>query len=256
MIDYVDYISRKQALTLVAKFHYSKVMPRINKFYIGGFKDEKLVGIFTLGWGVRPLHTIKKLFPSLSVENYFECGKLCMDESMPKNSESNFIAKVIKLIKKDMPKIKILFSWADGIMGKPGYVYQASNFFYGGYIWTNCFLDKNNVKIHRRTMQGITSEKKGQKGSIAFDLISNKGYRMLFGKQFRYVYPICNKKEWKKLILESDFKWERKNFPKDNDVEFYIKDKDGKRKVYQIELSDTIYTKEKKEFKNQIKLFE
>tara|TARA_R110000744_G_scaffold29433_4_gene70233 strand:- start:1039 stop:1806 length:768 start_codon:yes stop_codon:yes gene_type:complete len=255
MIDSVYYITRSQGMELVSKYHYSKVMPRITKRYVGGFEGKKLVAVMTLGWGVRPLHTIQKLFPSLTTKDYLEIGKMCVADEMPKNSVSHFTSKVIALIKKDMPQVKILFSWADGIMGKAGYVYQASNFFYGGYIWTNAFLDKDNVRIHRRTLQGINSTKKNTKGSIAFDVITKQGYRMLFGKQFRYVFPLCDKREWKKLLKESEFKWTRGDYPKNKDIEFFIKDKDGKRKLDSIEMNTTIHTKENKMLKNQIKLF-
>jgi len=255
MIDKAYYISRGQAMEIISRVHYSKVMPKLNKHYIGAFEDGKIVGVFTLGWGTRPLHTIQKLFPSLGVGDYFECGKLCLLDSMPKNSESQFISKVINLMKKDMPDIKVLFSWADGIMGKPGYVYQASNFFYGGYIWTHAYLDENNVRVHVRTLQGINSTKDKKYGDVSFETISKQGYRILYGKQFRYIYPLCNKREWKKLLAESQFAWTRENHPKDSDIEFYIKDENGKRKINSIEMNTTIHTKENPEFKNQIKLF-
>tara|TARA_R110001583_G_scaffold5996_1_gene31510 strand:+ start:44 stop:826 length:783 start_codon:yes stop_codon:yes gene_type:complete len=257
-IDRVDYIHRKQALNLILKYHYSKVMPRLTKYYIGGFEGNKLVGVFTLGWGTRPHHTIAKLFPSLSTPDYFELGKLCVADEMPKNSESQFIAQVISLIKKDMPKIKVLFSWADGIMGKAGYVYQASNFFYGGYIWTRAFLDDRNIRIHERTLQGITPKDKNKNtkfGSVSFETITKLGYKILYGKQFRYVFPTCNKREWKKLLKETNFNWERGNYPKDKDIEFYIKDKKGKRKIEDLKMNTTIYTKKNPMLKNQISLF-
>jgi len=251
----VEYINRSYALSLIVKYHYSTVMPRLTKFYIGGFEGKKLVGVFTLGWGTRPHHTIAKLFPSLSTADYFEVGKLCVADEMPKNSESQFIAQVIALIKRDMPKIKILFSWADGIMGKPGYVYQASNFFYGGYIWTSAFLTHENIRVHVRSLQGITSTKENKYGDVSFANISRLGYRILFGKQFRYLFPTCNKREWKKLLRESDFKWQRGNYPKDKDIEFYIKDKDGKRKLDNIKMSKTKHRKQNPMLKNQLSLW-
>lgn len=254
-IDKVGYITRRMAMSVILKYHYSKVMPKLNKYYIGAYEGDELVGVFTLGWGTRPLHTIQKLFPSLGTQDYFECGKLCLAEHMPKNSESQFIAKVIELIKKDMPQIKILFSWADGIMGKPGYVYQASNFFYGGFIWTHAYLDENNVRVHVRTLQGMNSTKDNKYGDVSFETISKQGYRILYGKQFRYVYPTCNKREWKKLLKETEFNWERGNYPKDKDIEFYIKDDKGKRKINEIEMNTTIYTKEDPKLKGQTSLF-
>jgi hypothetical protein len=42
-----------------------------------------------------------------------------MDEDMPRNSESQMISLLIKRLRKNIPKLKVLFTWADGMMGKP-----------------------------------------------------------------------------------------------------------------------------------------
>ena len=47
----VDYISKR---------HYSPIMPRLTKHWLGTYVDDKLVGVLTLGWGTRPKHTIQK----------------------------------------------------------------------------------------------------------------------------------------------------------------------------------------------------
>ena len=126
MIDKIEYITKPEAVNLINTFHYSKVLPRINKYFIGGYHDKELVAVCTLGWGVRPRHTIDIMFPGLTTEHYFEIGKLCVSEKMPKNTESNFLSKIIKEIKRpnspiriENPDLKILYSWADGILGKP-----------------------------------------------------------------------------------------------------------------------------------------
>ena len=36
--------------------------------------------------------------------------------------------------------IKVLFTWADGMLGKCGYVYQASNFMYVGKSESDIYL--------------------------------------------------------------------------------------------------------------------
>lgn len=215
---------------LIMSTHYSRVMPRINKFFIGGFNDQQLVGVMTLGWGTRPLHTIKVIFPTLSTRDYLELGKLCLDESCPRNSESQFISKSIKIIKKYFPKVKILFSWADGILGKPGYVYQASNFYYGGFIWSEMYLDVDGNRIHPRTFQGISpGEKIGKHKSRALSVTNSMGLKKYYGKQFRYVYPLCGKREWEELIKTSPFDWKRGEYPKSVDCKWKMRDGEGKK---------------------------
>ena len=232
MIDSVIIIPKEQAVELIKECHYSKVMPRITKLCIGGFENNKLVAVCTLGYGVRPLHTLKKAFPNLEVKDYLELGKLCVSDEMPKNTESNFIARCIKILKKEYPELKLLFSWADAIIGKPGYVYQSSNFFYGGFIWTEMYLTSQGNRIHPRTLQGISTGNKeeGKKfKSRSFDVSTKMGLQKYFGLQFRYVYPLCDKKEWDKIREKSPFNWERKNYPKDNDCKWKRQIARGKR---------------------------
>ena len=74
-------------------------MPKINKHYLGYYVNNKLVGVLTLGYGTRPLHTIKRIFPSLETKDYYEIGRMCMTDDMPRNSESQMIKAVCKWIK-------------------------------------------------------------------------------------------------------------------------------------------------------------
>jgi hypothetical protein len=204
-------------------------LPRINKVFIGGFIDGELMAVMTLGYGTRPLHTIKIMFPTLEVENYFEIGKLCVAEEMPRNTESEFIAKCIRYIKEHYPERKVLFSWADGIVGKPGYVYQASNFFYGGKITTEMYIDESGNRMHPRSFQGISPGKTGRFGSRSYEVTTAAGYTKYFGYQFRYIYPLCDKKEWRHLLTTSSFKWERQGYPKNASCEWFRQVEKGKR---------------------------
>lgn len=126
-------ISKEDALKMIQKYHYSNTLPKINKYFLGFYLDEELVGVVTLGWGTRPRHTIQRIFPSLDTKDYLEIGRMCMAEEMPRNSESQMLSQLVKWIHRNLPELKILFTWADGMVGKVGYVYQASNFIYAGY---------------------------------------------------------------------------------------------------------------------------
>jgi len=230
MLDKIDLIPYDQAVRLIKHYHYAKIMPRITRFCVGGVNKNRLVAVCTLGYGVRPLHTIRKCFPDLGVEDYLEVGRLCLSDELPRNTESFFIAGVINLIKKNYKNVKVLYSWSDGIIGKPGYVYQASNFYYGGYIWTEMYLDKNGIRVHPRTLQGISiGEKTGKFKSRSYEVAKKMGLVKYFGKQFRYVYPMCSKKQWKKLLKTSPFKWERSGYPKTKDCVWKVQTEKGKR---------------------------
>ena len=156
----INEISRSQATDFIQSLHYSKIMPKLTKHFLGCYLEDELVGVLTLGWGTNPMGTIRKMFPELTTADYFEIGKMCMDDSMGKNSETQMLSAALKWLKEKEPKLKYLFTWADGIVGKPGYVYQAFNFLYGGYIMTDTYVSSKGEKIHPRTMQKYMPHRK------------------------------------------------------------------------------------------------
>ena len=210
------------ASCFVYKYHYAKNMPRINKLAYGLFEDTRLFGVMTFGYGTRPLHTIKRIFPTLEVLDYLELGRLCCHPDMPRNTESWFISRVLKQV----DAVQLIFSWADGILGKPGYVYQASNFWYGGFIWSEMYIDNEGRRIHPRTFQGISEgEYAGKFRTRSRAQTEAQGLAKVFGKQFRYVYPLCSKRRWVELRTASPFQWQRGGYPKDADCEWLDADR-------------------------------
>lgn len=194
----VREIPKDDALGMVQKYHYSNTLPKINRYLLGFFLGGELVGVITLGLGTRPLHTIKRIFPSLGTNDYLEIGRMCMTEEMPRNSESQMLSQCVKWLKENHKEIKILFTWADGMLGKPGYVYQASNFIYAGYSGGEMYM-KDGVKIHVRKIKAllIKDGEKDDRLTVRPTLeqmreLNIKHYR---GKQFRYLLFLCDKKE-------------------------------------------------------------
>ena len=219
----VKEISKELALEMIKKYHYSNTLPKLNKHFLGFFLQEEIVGVITLGWGTRPKHTIKKLFPSLDTHDYFEIGRMCMTEEMPKNSETQMISECKKWIKKNCPDIKILFTWADGIQGKPGYVYQASNFYYCGYSESDIYL-MDGIKIHpRQTRALFIKDSNDTRKSIrpTFEQMQEKNIIHIKGKQFRYITFLCSKNEKRKLIRECLVDLNM-SYPKQEDIKWKI----------------------------------
>lgn len=214
---------------MIKTYHYSNILPRLNKHFLGFYLSGDLVGVVTLGWGTRPLHTIKKIFPSFDTKDYYEIGRMCMSDNMPRNSESQMLSQLIKYIRRNYPEIKVLFTWADGMVGKPGYVYQAANFWYLGYIWTDMYL-KDGIKIHpRQTKQFFATGSEDKRISVRptleqMKLLCISHYK---GKQFKYVYFLCSKSETNRLMAECLEPLLRK-YPKSMDLEWKVKTDDGK----------------------------
>jgi len=209
------------AAEFVAERHYSAVMPRLTKHYLGCFNEDELVGVITFGWGTRPKHTIQKLFPNLDTKDYLEIGKMCMDDKMPRNSESQLLSLAIQWLRENA-KVKYLFTWADGIVGKPGYVYQAANFLYGGFTITDTYVTEGGEKVHPRTLQGQLPNKEGLKYGHRPNPQQLKELKLsrVKGKQFRYIYPMS--KKYRKQLKNSTVTWHMK-YPKDTDLIWWIK---------------------------------
>ena len=167
-----------------------------------------------------------------------------MKEEMPKNSETQMISGVIKWLKKNHPQKKFLYTWADGIMGKPGYVYQAANFLYGGFIWTQIYISSKGEKIHPRSSRRLCEENvkfklnkepdffKNKKGKRIYwltqDFLDHKGISKIYGKQFRYILPL--NKNSRKLLKKSSVEWNI-DYPKDSNLHWDKSTLDGRKKL-------------------------
>jgi len=135
------------------------------------------------------------------------------------------MASTIRWMKQNTPSVKYLYTWADGIVGKPGYVYQAGNFLYGGFIWSDIYLTDEGEKVHFRTIQ-----RKMKKEMNRYDTkygprpsdtkMGELGFSRVWGKQFRYIYPM--NKSARKFLKQSTMQWNL-DYPKDGDLEWKVK---------------------------------
>jgi hypothetical protein len=210
--------------------HYSATMPSITKICYGGFRDGNLVAAISFGHGSRPKDTIKILFPSLGTEDYLEIGKMCLLDEEPTNSESSFIRTTRHLLCKKFRR-KLIFTWADGLWGKPGYVYQAANFLYGGFIWTEFYLTAERIRVHPLQLKsymrahGMLSPldaRRTPRPNAA--QLREMGWKHIHGKMFRYIRFLCHREEQARLLAESPFQWTntRALYPKHADLEWKV----------------------------------
>ena len=227
MIDIkIQPISNSTGRRFVAQHHYAVICPPITKLSLGLFAGDDLVGVALWGYGTRPRHTIKRIFPSLDVEDYLELNRLCVLDSMPRNTESFFLGTMAAYIGEHLPGVKLLYSWADGLRGKPGYVYQASNWLYGGHIWSEFYMTGEGEVVHPRL---IITRYGTRKKSVTLAL----GLSKVRGFQFRYLRFLCSHGERKRLLRESPFDWFSK-YPKRKDLKWVIEAEEGSRESREL----------------------
>lgn len=159
--------------------HYAKRMPSIS-YAFGLYDGKHLVGVLTVG---------KPASPSLCVgvcgEAYsdfvFELNRLVINEGLPKNSLSFFVAKSLRLIKDSM----ILVSYADTAQGHHGYIYQATN-----WIYTGATTERTDI--------GLEDGSHSRHYDKSLDA---KTYRKFRSSKHRYVYFLGKSKKAFKLAL-------------------------------------------------------
>ena len=220
----IKEVEKDVAVKFVQEYHYSKILPRLTKHYLGVFDEtEEMVGAITLGWGTQPLQTIKKILDKHEyiTEDYIEIGKMCFSPEINANasSGSQIMSVLVKWLKKNT-SYSFLYTLADGIMGKCGYVYQASNFKYIGSFKTSVYRDKNTgEKIHPRSAKSLCEENAVWEGKkkvfwLTHDFCEYKGIEKINGVMFRYILPLNNKA--KRVLKEYD----SFPYPKDDDLVF------------------------------------
>lgn len=233
----IEEIPKNEAIRFIRQYHYSKIIPKLCKYFLGIFSSQKLLGVVELGWGTQPLQTIRKLFPdtALQTTDYLEIGKMCFLPEMNHTQYfgSHALSTLIQWLKRHTDCL-FLYTLADGIEGKCGYVYQASNFFYCGHFKTSVYRDQQTYeKIHPRSARRLLEENARfdnveKKHWLTQDFCEYKGIEKINGRMFRYIYPLT--KGTKQLLKNSTYC--QKDYPKDKDLQFEVRI--GHRKYKQI----------------------
>lgn len=81
-----------------------------------------------------------------------ELRRLCCIDETPKNTESYFIGKMLKWLKKNT-ELKVVASYADAEYGHEGIIYKASNFEYLGKKPGARVIWWNDKKYHDKTIR-------------------------------------------------------------------------------------------------------
>jgi hypothetical protein len=181
---YIKEIDSKLANRLIIENHYSGTVPKGVKFHLGIFIDEILYGVAQFGYGIRPKQSCKWVEGTNSDE-YLELNRLWISDQLGKNAESNSISKALKYVKEKKPELKWIISFADGMMGKVGTIYQATNFIYTGYgIDNGIWMLKDGTRTHAIS---LWHKHKTQSRSILESIYGKPLYKVT-GGQYRYIH--------------------------------------------------------------------
>ena len=149
MLDYsVVPCERKEVAKFIEEHHYSKNMNGVNTSYAFKLLDgDKLIGAMI--YGRLGMANVWKAYGK-NIEDVIELKRLCCIDDTKKNTESFFIGKTLRWLKRNT-KIRTVVSYADPYYGHEGTIYKATNFTYEGTTAPAIHILYNNRVYHNKT---------------------------------------------------------------------------------------------------------
>lgn len=196
-LDYFNYIIKpidsKIANNMVKKYHYSGKTVKGTQIHLGVYHDDRgLCGVLQYGRATNGDKTYSKLSNNI---NAMELNRMIMLPTENKNAESAAISKSIKWLKNYRKDVDWLLSFSDGKEGNVGYIYQASNWKYLGFIMSDAFWELDGEIKHNITCWHHYKKKHVDKKKTTIDIIRERHQNVsrLTTKQHVYVYPLKRK---------------------------------------------------------------
>ena len=181
-------IDRKDADRIVKQNHYSgKVVPN-SQIHIGIFYSGKLEGAMQYGPSMDK-RKVMGLVSDTKWNGFLELNRMAFSSNLPKNSESRAIAISMKIIKKHLPDVEWVVSFADATQCGDGTIYRASGFVLTSIKENKQILDWNGQIIAKKTLDNTNYPKINGK-YYSRHLLETGQAKPLIGHQLRYVYFI------------------------------------------------------------------
>lgn len=147
----VKRVTRKDITDFIEKWHYSGSINGCIADYCYALFNPKNSMKGAMFFGRMAMANQWKRF-SDSPDNVIELRRLCCVNDTPRNAESFFIGKAIKLLKQDWGG-KIIVSYADKEYGHQGVIYKATNFKMVGEIPGAKVIMYNGKRYHDKTIR-------------------------------------------------------------------------------------------------------
>jgi len=178
----IDWCSYEAAKYAVKRWHYSRSLPCSKTARLGVWEDDKFIGAIVFAWGAnRHLAGEYKL-------KMTECAELCR-VALTKHTTpvSRIISIAVKMLKKEMPGIRLIVSYADLNQGHFGKIYQASNWIFVGETGHEAGIILNGELTHRRT---INSKYGTSDIEWLQEHVDSCAYRVEGKAKFKYLLPL------------------------------------------------------------------
>lgn len=146
--------------TFIETWHYSKSVNGLRWSHVFGlYHQGHLIGAMIYG-ALGMANTWKKYGQSES--EVIELRRLCCIDKTPRNTESYFIGKTLRWLKKNT-SYKIVVSYADSFHNHVGTIYKASNFEYKGMTSGGKVISWDGKIYHDKSIRTSYVNKHGEK---------------------------------------------------------------------------------------------
>ncbi len=160
------WCSHEAAKYAVEHWHYSKVMPKSKRNFIGVWEGGIFKGaiIFALG-------ASSHLGAPYGLQTFQCCELVRVALNQHANPVSQIVSIAVKMLKTQSPGIRLIVSYADPYQGHHGGIYQAGNWIYNGTTSPDwAVIDKRGRRWHSR-------------------VASESGFKSQYGRRTRVIKP-------------------------------------------------------------------
>lgn len=193
MKDYkVKRIPCKQAKEYIIKNHYLHGCHNGPSPCYGLFDGENLIGCLMFATPCSE-NVRASVFGAEYKDAVTELHRLHILDVTPKNTESWFISRCLKLLKQDKPQIKAVISFSDLTAGHSGVIYQATNAYRCGQSSKATFYLDENGRLRHPRQCGV---------NITKEMANEKGWQPVKrNSKNRYLYILGNGKKERKMYI-------------------------------------------------------
>ena len=157
-------------------FHYAKSIP-VNVMGFSVFNNSKeWCGVIIFSLGANP--NLGKPY-GLKQGFFIELCRVALNGKQEQTSKVISIA--LNLLRKSLPLVKLVISFADQNQNHVGVIYQATNWYFTGMGKSTKQYYVNGRWIHQR-----------QLGSLGYSIKNNKFKTKIGLNKYRYIYPLDN----------------------------------------------------------------
>jgi hypothetical protein len=142
----VDWCSHDAAKYACLNWHYSKCMPAGKIVRVGVWEAGKFIGVVLFGRGANLRGSAAYGLPQTEA---CELVRIALKEH--KTPVSRISAIAVKLLRKQSPGLRLIFSYADPIQGHNGGIYQAGNWIYVGSSKAQSQMVIDGRPVHKRS---------------------------------------------------------------------------------------------------------